>query len=124
MRRALFRAACLAFALAPLSPHRVLAQMASQESRQALQAAQGSLQAGDFAAARATLERLTAQEPDNGIAWALLGYALRNLQDFPAAVAAYEKAVPLRPEAGGTLMQGGMAQAQAGHLDRENILII
>ncbi len=118
MRGSLVRSVCIALVLAPLSPRSSLAQAPSRESQRQLQAAQGSIQAGDFASARATLEQLTAHEPDNGIAWALLGYALRNLQDFPAAVAAYEKAVPLRPKAGGTLLQGGMAQAQAGNLDR------
>jgi len=118
MRGSLRRAAFIALVLASLSPRPGLGQAPSPESRRQLQAAQGSIQAGDFAAARATLERLTAGEPENGVAWALLGYTLRNLQDFPAAVAAYEKAVPLRPQAGGTLLQGGMAQAQAGNLDR------
>jgi hypothetical protein len=83
-----------------------------------LQTAQSALQQGDFQKAAAALKGVTSAEPDNGLAWALLGYALRNLKDFDAAVAAYDKAIPLRPGAGGTFFQGGMAQAQAGHLDR------
>jgi hypothetical protein len=94
------------------------AQTTDPATQSALQAAQGSIATGDFAAARDVLVEVTADHPDNGLAWALLGYSLRGLEDFPAAVAAYEKAVPLRPEAGGTLLQGGMAQAQAGNLDR------
>ncbi len=94
------------------------AQSSDPDVQHALQAAQGSMASGDLAAARDVLVEVTASHPDNGLAWALLGYSLRGLEDFPAAVAAYEKAVPLRPNAGGTLLQGGMAQAQAGHLDR------
>jgi len=116
MIRRLVRA-CLVLATAAVATP-AGAQTPDPEVQRALQAAQGSIASGDFAAARAELEKLTHAHPDNGLAWALLGYSLRSLEDFPAAVAAYEKAVPLRPRAGGTLLQGAMAQAQAGHVDR------
>lgn len=83
-----------------------------------LQNGQAAVLSGNFAKGIEILRKVTAREPENGLAWALLGYGLRATGDFPAAVVAYEHAVPLRPNAGGTLLQGGMAQAQAGHLDK------
>ena len=118
MIRRLVRATLAFVLVATTGAPCALAQSPDPAVRSAIQSAQGSIATGDFAAARDVLRTVTEQHPDNGIAWALLGYSLRNLADFPAAVAAYEKAVPLRPQAGGTLLQGGMAQAQAGHLDR------
>ena len=115
MIRSLVRAPLAALIFASMSAPAAHAQ--GLEGAASIQQAQGSIQSGDFEAAARVLEQVTAREPQNGLAWALLGFALRNLGRFDAAVAAYEHAVPLRPGAGGTLLQGGMAQAQAGHLD-------
>ncbi|WP_312846556.1 tetratricopeptide repeat protein [Sphingopyxis sp. PET50] len=51
--------------------------------------------------ALAALEARTKAEPDNAEAWKALGEARFDLEDFPGAVAAYDRAAALSPRSAG-----------------------
>lgn len=69
--------------------------------------AQAAVDAGDFAKAVDMLEEILKFEPDNPEVSNLLGYSKRNLGDFDAAMASYNKALSIDPNHKGTLEYQG-----------------
>ncbi|WP_077146352.1 tetratricopeptide repeat protein [Sphingopyxis sp. KK2] len=65
----------------------------------------------------AALEARTKAEPDNPEAWKMLGEARFDLENFPAAIAAYEKAVALSPQSAGLWSALGEARIYASRSD-------
>jgi len=63
-----------------------------------LSAGVSAIQAGNFESARAFFERASSAEPNDAQAHFYLGVALQNLEQGPAAIASYEKAVKLDPK--------------------------
>ncbi len=76
------------------------------------------LNQGDPAGAVEVLREVTKAEPENGPAWTALGFALRIVGEYAEAAAAYEIGLPLRGDPPPIKVQGAMAQAQAGNLER------
>ena len=65
----------------------------------------------------AALEARTKAEPNNPDAWKALGEARFDLENFPAAIAAYEKAVALSPQSAGLWSALGEARIYASRND-------
>ena len=65
----------------------------------------------------ATLEARTKAEPNNAEAWKALGEARFDLEDFPGAAAAYDKAVALSPQSAGLWSALGEARIYASKGD-------
>jgi hypothetical protein len=106
-----------ALALALAQPPSPAAAQAPPPSSPAVTEAMGHIQRGDLAGAVQLLQKAVAADSTDGAAWSLLGYARRQVGDIQGAISAYEKALPLRPDAPGTLYNGGLALAQAGRRD-------
>lgn len=64
----------------------------------------------------AALEARTRSDPDSAEAWTALGQAHFDLEDYPAAAAAFEKAVALTPESAGLWSALGEARAYSSKL--------
>ncbi len=62
-----------------------------------LAAARGFIANKDWPRAIASLNDLTAKEPNNADAFNLLGFSQRNAGDIPAALASYDKALAINP---------------------------
>jgi tetratricopeptide (TPR) repeat protein len=69
---------------------------------------------GDWPAARATLETVTATEPDNALAHALLAAAMRNQGAVAAALSEAERARALAPDLPEAFFEVGAALAESG----------
>lgn len=65
----------------------------------------------------AALEARTQREPRSAEAWTALGAARFDLEDFPGAAAAYEKAVAISPESAGLWSALGEARVMASSRD-------
>jgi tetratricopeptide (TPR) repeat protein len=72
---------------------------------------------GDAAGAKRLLEDALARAPGSFEGWNTLGVASARLGDAGGAVAAWERARELNPEAIGLLFNLGLAYAQAGRLE-------
>jgi hypothetical protein len=83
-----------------------------------LAAANARLQAQDPAGAVAILEPLVKVEPRNAAAWRLLGSARHQLEQFDAAIAAYETSLTLQPNVAVALYNLACAWARKGEKDR------
>jgi tetratricopeptide (TPR) repeat protein len=67
------------------------------ETSDRLQSGREHLKAGRFSEAATAFRDITQHEPTNDEAWQLLGGALSQLQDWPAAVSAFRRAQELSP---------------------------
>jgi len=76
------------------------------------------VQGGDFQGAVELLETLTAHQPENVGAWSLLGYAHLQLHELDASITAYETAAALPNPTPGVYINGALALARKGDLDR------
>lgn len=65
----------------------------------------------------AALEERAKREPNNAAAWTTLGAAKFDLEDYPGAAAAYEKAVALSPDSAGLWSALGEARAYSSKRD-------
>jgi tetratricopeptide (TPR) repeat protein len=72
---------------------------------------------GDCAAARAELERIVACDASNSQAWFVLGLVLQDSHEVTRAIAAYRKALELRPDLPEAYVNLGICLQQAGDLD-------
>lgn len=90
---------------------------AANEPRGAVDDGRDAVERKDWPGAVAHLRRATAAAPDDADAWNLLGFALRKGGDFPAALAAYDRALTLAPQHKGALEYLGEAYLQLGRPD-------
>lgn len=90
---------------------------ATQTMKDKLAAAQAAQGAGNFDQAATILAEVTTADPLNDQAWALTGYGLAKTAKYEEAVAALEKAVALRPSAGGYHQLLGACYAHTGKFE-------
>ncbi|NOT40498.1 MAG: tetratricopeptide repeat protein [Alphaproteobacteria bacterium] len=85
-------------------------------SAQAIAQAVQLLQGGAFEQARGILSDVVARDPDNADALNLLGIALAQAQNFPAAVDAMQRAIAAAPQHSGAHMNFGGVLKRIGRL--------
>ncbi|UCH73544.1 MAG: tetratricopeptide repeat protein [Rhodospirillales bacterium] len=85
---------------------------ANTDYRNALKA----IEAEDYARASGLLEKVVAKEPRNADAWNNLGYSERKQDRFEAALAAYQKALAIKPRHRGANEYLGELYLQMGNL--------
>jgi len=73
--------------------------------------------AKNWAAAADAFRKSVTFDPELAEAWNELGYALRNLKRYPESLAAYDRALKLRPDFPEALEYLGEAYVQMGRLD-------
>lgn len=83
-----------------------------------LVAAQGYMRAQQYDSAAVLLERLTARDPENAQAWAMLGNAYHSKGDIDRAIPAHQRATAFPATAPNATRRLGLAYARKGDLDR------
>ena len=76
------------------------------------------MQQGKYAESAAQLRKVTAQQPANGEAWAVLGGVLKDSDDTPGAVEALQHAVALEPMQPSLHVQLAALLVKTGHSDQ------
>jgi tetratricopeptide (TPR) repeat protein len=102
----IFRSALLHAQTAPSSP--------SQSATAAAQQAVLLEQQGRFAEAEQVWQGITVQNPRSVEAWAQLGLVRAQLENYPAAISAYEHALKLDPRLPGLQLDLGLAYFKSG----------
>lgn len=64
------------------------------------------------------LQTVLDEDPENANAWNYMGYSLRHLKQFDNALAAYEKALKIKPKHRGALEYLGELYLQIGNLEQ------
>lgn len=84
-----------------------------------LETAQAQLDAGDFQAARATLEQIVASDAENAEAHFLLGLAHFNLQEYTKAEELFNRSMELDPDRAAAVHHNlGVLAYQLGNMDQ------
>jgi hypothetical protein len=78
---------------------------------------QGLLQTQQYDSASALLEELTAQRPDHGRAWSLLGFARQSMDDVDGAIEAYGRAIEFDDVAPRAMYGLGIQYARKGDVE-------
>jgi len=87
-------------------------QPANSDYKDALKA----IKAGDFTRASTLLNKVVAREPKNADAWNNLGYSERQQKKFDTSLAAYQKALAIKPSHRGANEYLGELYLQTGDL--------
>jgi len=98
--------------------------VATEENSQSpeLANAETLLEKKDFPAAEALLQKVTAAEPSNYVAWFDLGFTQNGLGKTADSIASYKKAVELKPDVFESNLNLGLTLAKAGQPDAEKYL--
>src|SRR5581483_5687983 len=98
--------------------------IATQESAQSadLARAESLLAKKGLPAAEALLQKVTAAEPSNYVAWFDLGFAQNGLGKTADSIASYKKSVELKPDVFESNLNLGLTLAKAGMPDAEKYL--
>ena len=75
----------------------------------------------DYAKAIDLLNSVLDKNPKNANAWNYMGYSLRNLERYDDALAAYEKALAIKPKHKGALEYLGELYLQTDQLDKARV---
>lgn len=86
----------------------------SSEYRNAIKAVKKQ----DYTSAIELLQQSLDKNPNNANAWNYMGYSLRNLQRYDEALAAYEKAIKIKPKHKGAIEYLGELYLQIDQLDK------
>ncbi len=78
---------------------------------------------GSFADALLLLQSEVAADPENADAWNLIGFSSRNLGDYTASEAAYDKALSINPKHKGALEYKGELYLTLGNLPGAEALL-
>lgn len=87
----------------------------SSTSTSEIVAANALIAKGDYAGAAAALEKITAKDPANTVAWRSLGFAYLKLKKMPESRAAYGKLLALAPDTPQALYNIGVGYAIEGN---------
>lgn len=90
----------------------------SEPDRSAYEKAVSAVKAENYSRARDLLEDVVEREPRNADAWNWLGFSERNLGNYDASLAAYEKALAIEPEHRGALEYLGELYLQTGEVQK------
>ena len=77
-----------------------------------------AVKAKDFERALTLLGRVVAKDPGNADAWNWIGFSRRNLERYDSALAAYRKALAIKPEHRGAIEYLGELYLRTGDLDK------
>lgn len=77
-----------------------------------------AVKAKNFERALTLLNRVVEKDPGNADAWNWIGFSRRNLKRYDSALAAYRKALALKPEHRGAIEYLGELYLQTGKLDK------
>ena len=77
----------------------------------------------DYSAAVELLQKVVDKNPKDANAWNYMGYSLRNLQKYDEALAAYEKALQIKPKHKGALEYLGELYLQTGQLEKAKVTL-
>lgn len=80
--------------------------------------ARAAIQAGQFSQALKLLAPIAKAEPKNADAWNLMGYASRNLKNYPEAARYYDIALRTDPKHIGALEYQGELFVETGQFDK------
>src|SRR5580704_17296299 len=80
--------------------------------------AMAAQQRGDFAEAEKDWRAAVAQNPQDGVAYANLGFVLAHQNKYTDAVPAYRKAAKLAPTMPGIQLNWGIAEFKQGHFEQ------
>ena len=75
----------------------------------------------DYARAVELLQKVVDENPKNANAWNYMGYSLRNLKKYDEALAAYEKALQIKPKHKGALEYLGELYLQTDQLEKAKV---
>ena len=75
----------------------------------------------DYAKAINLLQTVIDDDPKNADAWNYMGYSLRHLKQYDNALAAYEKALQIKPKHKGALEYLGELYLQIGQLEEARV---
>ncbi|MFQ5747358.1 MAG: FG-GAP-like repeat-containing protein [Gemmatimonadota bacterium] len=119
-----FAAAAAGLALLVSAPGGSLAAQEAEKGAEAgaapaktLQDAGTLLRSQDYAGATSILEAITAREPNNARAWAMLGFARHAAGDYEGALPAHLKAASFPQTAPTGMYNAGVAYARLGRFD-------
>ncbi|UCC73797.1 MAG: FG-GAP repeat protein [Gemmatimonadota bacterium] len=91
---------------------------AQTDPKQTVEYARGLIAAADHEGAVAILETITENEPNNGSAWAFLGYARHLLGDLDGALTAHSKAMEFEQSAPVAMFNMGLTYAKRGDVEQ------
>ena len=86
----------------------------SSEYQQAVKA----IKKEDYAKAIELLQQALGENPENANAWNYMGYSLRSMKRYDEALAAYEKALEIKPKHKGAIEYLGELYLQTDQLDK------
>jgi tetratricopeptide (TPR) repeat protein len=75
----------------------------------------------DYTKAIGLLQKVIDEDPGNANAWNYMGYSLRHLKQYDDALAAYQKALQIKPKHKGALEYLGELYLQIGQLEEARI---
>src|ERR1700761_3845867 len=79
--------------------------------------AMAAQQQGDFAEAEKDWRAAVAQNPQDAVAYANLGFVLAHQNKYTEAVPAYRKATQIKPSIPGVQLNWGIAEFKQGHFE-------
>lgn len=97
-------------------------KVAEPDASVLLTQAEAAIEKKDYASAEPLLNRVTAKEPTNYLAWFDLGFVYSALGKTDASIAAYRKSVSVKPDLFESNLNLGVMLAKAGQPDAEQFL--
>ena len=77
----------------------------------------------EYSQAVELLQKVVDKNPKDANAWNYMGYSLRNLKKYDEALAAYEKALKIKPKHKGALEHLGELYLQTGQLEKAKVTL-